>query len=455
MAASQVASHDGFWSYRFDGVPSDAVGVGECVVADDVLNAPNGPAKRAVDRWMGSIEHKTLLMRPDMFGVGGHIFFWLFESRRSPSSDPLILWLTGGPSCSSEMAIFYESGPYRLDSNGNAIENPYSWNNQATIVFVDQPVGTGYSYATSANDNVRTEQQLADNMYEFLQGLLVQFPQYSSLPFFITGESYAGIFIPFIADRILQGNSANQGPKIALAGIAIGDGLVDASVQYSDYVTYATMTNLLTDPRQISEMQDATQQCYSLMRAQSPEAFQACQSILPHLMSMVGNVNLYDIRKQCNPQPLCYDFSLLEKLLNQPSVMASLGVSSQAQAWKECRTTTLPPTDAWVSSGGSLLSSLLERGLPTLIFYGDQDLICNYVGGMHLAEQLRWSRSDAYKQKQFSPWVANGVDSGIIKGEGPFTFLVVKDAGHMVPMDQPAAALALITSFTNGDFRNL
>ncbi|CEO97689.1 hypothetical protein PBRA_005803 [Plasmodiophora brassicae] len=390
MAASQVASHDGFWSYRFDGVPSDAVGVGECVVADDVLNAPNGPAKRAVDRWMGSIEHKTLLMRPDMFGVGGHIFFWLFESRRSPSSDPLILWLTGGPSCSSEMAIFYESGPYRLDSNGNAIENPYSWNNQATIVFVDQP-----------------------------------------------------------------GNSANQGPKIALAGIAIGDGLVDASVQYSDYVTYATMTNLLTDPRQISEMQDATQQCYSLMRAQSPEAFQACQSILPHLMSMVGNVNLYDIRKQCNPQPLCYDFSLLEKLLNQPSVMASLGVSSQAQAWKECRTTTLPPTDAWVSSGGSLLSSLLERGLPTLIFYGDQDLICNYVGGMHLAEQLRWSRSDAYKQKQFSPWVANGVDSGIIKGEGPLTFLVVKDAGHMVPMDQPAAALALITSFTNGDFRNL
>lgn len=57
-------------SGRFDGVPSDAVGVGECVVADDVLNAPNGPAKRAVDRWMGSIEHKTLLMRPDMFGVG-------------------------------------------------------------------------------------------------------------------------------------------------------------------------------------------------------------------------------------------------------------------------------------------------------------------------------------------------------------------------------------------------
>jgi len=91
----------------------------------------------------------------------GNIFYWLFESRNQPKTDPFILWMTGGPGCSSMMALFEENGPYKVQQNLSLSLNPYSWNNNATIVYVDQPVGTGLSTVDGFQNYVKTSQQVS------------------------------------------------------------------------------------------------------------------------------------------------------------------------------------------------------------------------------------------------------------------------------------------------------
>lgn len=70
-------------------------------------------------------------------------FYWFFESRSDPTNDPVIIWLTGGPGCSSILALFAENGPCSVNADGTGtINNPYSWNSNANIMWVDQPAGT-------------------------------------------------------------------------------------------------------------------------------------------------------------------------------------------------------------------------------------------------------------------------------------------------------------------------
>lgn len=125
--------------------------------------------------------------------------------------------MTGGPGCSSELAVFFEQGPYRL-SNGEVVLNPQAWNNIANVIFIDQPVGTGFSYADSESEYVKNEKQVGAyvcrvallssasllselydcifrDMYEFMQKFYMQFPQYKANDFIVTGESYAGHYV--------------------------------------------------------------------------------------------------------------------------------------------------------------------------------------------------------------------------------------------------------------------
>jgi len=153
-------------------------------------------------------------------GDGDDIFYWLFRARSVPDATPLVFWLTGGPGCSSEMAVFYENGPYTINDDLSLKKNPYSWNNNANLVFIDQPVGTGFSRCTNPTHYARNEEMVAENFYKFLIKFLVKFPEYNQRNIFITGESYAGHYIPAIADFI----NTHPDPSIKFAGLAIGNG---------------------------------------------------------------------------------------------------------------------------------------------------------------------------------------------------------------------------------------
>jgi hypothetical protein len=135
-----------------------------------------------------------------------HYFFWFFESRSKPATDPVTLWMTGGPGCSSGIALFAENGPcmFTPSSAGKTIKNPFSWNSNSSLIFIDQPAGTGYSYGDMDHD----ENDIAGDMEVFLQEFFQSEAgkKYAANPFFVFGES-----------KWLRGakwaGGANAGPK--------------------------------------------------------------------------------------------------------------------------------------------------------------------------------------------------------------------------------------------------
>ena len=127
-------------------------------------------------------------------------FYWFFESRSAPKSDPVVLWMTGGPGCSSEVALFGENGPCSVNAAGDGtIPNAFSWNSNASLLYIDQPAGTGFSYGAGADTD---EDGVATDMYDFLQQFMQAHPEYNKLPFFTFGESYAGHYVPAVTHRI-------------------------------------------------------------------------------------------------------------------------------------------------------------------------------------------------------------------------------------------------------------
>ncbi|CAI5727715.1 unnamed protein product [Peronospora destructor] len=159
-----------------------------------------------------------------------HYFYWFVESQSEPQKDPLVLWLTGGPGCSSMMALLTENGPCHVHPDLSTQINPYSWNGQANVIWLDQPTGVGFSYGSSV-DYDSSELNVAENIYWFLQEFLRKHPDFSDREFFVTGESYGGHYVPATASYILKANMLRHlNPDtvyINMAGIAVGNGLTD------------------------------------------------------------------------------------------------------------------------------------------------------------------------------------------------------------------------------------
>ena len=143
-----------------------------------------------------------------------HLFYWAFESRNDPATDPVILWMTGGPGCSSAVALFGENGPCKVNADGTATKlNPYSWNRNATLIYVDQPAGTGFSYG--AKD--ATEAGVARDMVDFLVQWFRTHGKFSDHDLYVTGESYAGHYVPAVSSG-LGGQYDAMGPGASPMG---------------------------------------------------------------------------------------------------------------------------------------------------------------------------------------------------------------------------------------------
>lgn len=195
-------------------------------------------------------------------------------------------------------------------------------------------------------------------------------------------------------------------------------------------------------------------------------------------MAAAGNFNVYDITKECIG-PLCYpEFDVMDKYLAQPDVLASLNVKP-GLAWQSCsREVYADMLGDFLRSYADRVTPLVDSGTRALIYVGTRDFICNWYGNERWVDALPWSGRYAFEDSDFVDWGVVGeageteeegggdisapkpkpapprTRAGTVKGDGlPLTFALVEAAGHMVPMDQPAAALAMITAFTRG--RNL
>jgi len=122
------------------------------------------------------------------------MWFWFFEARNSPETAPLATWFNGGPGCSSMIGLFQENGPCHFVNGASEPSlNPYSFNSYANMLYVDQPIGTGFSYG---NDPTSSTVTAAPYVWKLLQAFYAQFPQYENRDFGIFTESYGGHYGP-------------------------------------------------------------------------------------------------------------------------------------------------------------------------------------------------------------------------------------------------------------------
>ena len=160
-------------------------------------------------------------------GNGLHMFFWFFEARKNPSTAPLATWFNGGPGCSSMIGLFQENGPCQFYNGASTPStNPYSFNEFANMLYVDQPIGTGFSYGDSGTPDIAGTAAAAPYVWTLLQAFFKQFPQYQSRDFGIFTESYGGHYGPEFASYIESQNSkiasgSVSGQKINLVALGV------------------------------------------------------------------------------------------------------------------------------------------------------------------------------------------------------------------------------------------
>jgi cathepsin A (carboxypeptidase C) len=291
-------------------------------------------------------------------------------------------------------------------------------------------------------------------MYAFMSRFLEKYPQLQGKDFYITGESYAGHYIPAIAHNFMFKNKG--GLKINFKGMAIGNGLVDSYNQYPAYDTFALENKLIGKPEAVI-LEGVFKACQGLIKTGIwPVAMEECQL---GVTAILGNpvapaFNVYDIREKCEKPPLCYDMSPADNLLGLESVKEILGV--KGRSWSECNTAV------HTAMLGDLLTNLspkvadiLNAGLDVLVYSGDKDFICNWRGGEAWTHACAWDGQTDFNAAPYTDWSVNGKTAGALRTHKNFKFLRVFDAGHMVPMNQPVVALEMLKDFITGGVLNV
>ena len=207
---------------------------------------------------------------------------------------------------------------------------------------------------------------------------------------------------------------------------------------------------MVTDPSLIDQLKEQATLCGQLVeKSDFGRAFNVCTNMLSQIVRQ-NNTNVYDIRERCEMPPLCYNFTSLDRLMRQEDVQQALGVHKRP--WKECdsKVKQFLARDL-ILDCKPFVSSLLDNGINVLVYSGKEDFICNYYGGRDWTEHMQWTGQDAFNQADRESWTINGQVAGQVKQSGALTVLEIEGAGHMVPKDQPEAALAMFGAFLNGD----
>ena len=382
---------------------------------------------------------------------GADLFFWFVESQTDPARDPVLLWLNGGPGTSSFLGMLMENGPYRLEKDAQGkvrpIDNAHSWNRRANYMIIDQPAGVGLSGISDASLYAPNEQVQTYQLYHALQQFFDRYPQFRDNDFYVFGESFAGHYIPTLAHAILDGNRHGY-PRINLKGIGVGDGWVDPLTLQATYADYGYAHGLIDLPDK-AHVDQLYRECRTAVEATMPvpsaESDKICERVEDYIAKAAGGINVYDVRVLGD-----YDFSSIAAYLNDPEVREALHVSPQALPWVD----ESPIVGALLETGeqGStayLFPRLFDE-LRVLIYNGIYDMDCNFMGTDAWIENLSWSFDAEFKALRRTSWHDEGSVAGWVRSARTLTQIVIANAGHLVPLDQPKIALDMLDRFLSG-----
>jgi len=422
-----------------------------------------------------------------------HEHYLFFESENDPKNDPVIMWTNGGPGAPSFFGSFTELGPYYLSDASlvteeynqtgipSLFQNIFSWTKQGNLLIRNLPPPVGYSYCDPAGpsgdgyscgswDDTRT----AKHSYEFLKNWFDAFPEFSNSELYLTGESYAGIYVPTLAREILK--NTESVPARQLRGIAIGDGVTGSSNHHGPLFSvefwyghgqFSTKT--------YNEIQAACSQDELYYGVQT----HSCRQALDKMEDEKGYSFGYGLYDEC------YDFDLgamgamrwdadrpFGKLAGgyQPHFMdgAPCGGTGALNAWAKhsaVKSALHVASNANYFSGDNGVgfdyrsnepdeSALykhfaLETDLRVLIYNGDADPSLNSFRGENFTRGIGLQEIEAWR-----PWTADGkmrMGGYVTRYEGNLDYLTIRGAGHMVPEYKPQAASAFLSSWLKNE----
>uniref|UniRef100_G3NFZ3 Carboxypeptidase n=1 Tax=Gasterosteus aculeatus aculeatus TaxID=481459 RepID=G3NFZ3_GASAC len=425
---------------------------------------------------------------------GKHLHYWFVESQNKPATDPLVLWLNGGPGCSSLDGLLTEHGPFLIQEDGETLQyNQYSWNKIANMLYLESPAGVGFSYSDDRN-YVTNDTEVSMNNYLALKEFLRLFPEFSKNELFLTGESYGGIYIPTLAERVMEDASLN------LQGVAVGNGMSSYEMNDNSLVYFAYYHGLLGSRLWTSLQtfccsggkcnfydnpnENCSKNVQRIVYASGLNMYNLyapCPGGVPQRFSIergelvirdLGNlfinhqwtqlwnqVCVFSSRSEqklrglasshlsVRLDPPCTNSTPSTLYLNNPFVRTALHISPKALDWVICSSEVNQNYGrVFLDVRKQYLKLLHALKYRVLVYNGDVDMACNFMGDEWFVESLN-QQVEVLRR----PWLYVDEDGqqigGFVKEFDNIAFLTVKGSGHMVPTDKPIAAFAMFTRF--------
>lgn len=416
----------------------------------------------------------------------GKTMFWLFEPDTQEVPDTLVVWLNGGPGCSSfNCGVMMEHSPVTqplhsagyccLEPTPELSVNEHAWTRATTMLYVEHPVGTGFSEGQPLPED---ETDASGDLYEFIQNFYQVFDHFQKYKIFIMGESYAGMFVPSIVRYFHRMNVAladnpNGSSHIHLhiGGGSLGNGWIDAKVQGPATIDYSWWHGMIDKPTRDALHAEWKHCIEGPENAPQPPPFhpftvQDDCGIMWGILQAAGQPNAYDVTTW-DPNVDQITFTS-EAFYNSKVVKAALHAPEDI-VWHGCqgfgRRRRLTEDDAELVryhrrlymdndrplSMAHYMEEILDAGIPLLVYNGDRDMTTNMVGTELVLNNLTWSHGDSWMNAPRGLWMAEGYEGGWAKELGPLTFVVVYNSGHMVPYNQPVPSYDLLKRFLRAE----
>ncbi|XP_059611633.1 venom serine carboxypeptidase-like [Phlebotomus argentipes] len=380
-----------------------------------------------------------------------NMFFWFFRAQNDKDNAPVVLWLQGGPGASSLFGLFSENGPFSVTEDLDYPPRKYSWHMHHNLIYIDNPVGTGFSFTDNDLGYSTSETSVGENLYETMQQFFKLFPELRKNPFYITGESYAGKYIPALGYQIHHQNQVADNEVINLKGMAIGDGFSDPlhQLNYGDYLYQIGLIddnakNLFAKYQRSAEklIENGDYTAAFLLMDRLIDGDNGQNSLFQNLTGLVQYYNYLST--------LTDDGSAaMAKLIGNAEMRKAIHVGNLTfHGLDENKVGTFLIRDIMKSVAlwiGELLSYY-----PIVFYSGQLDIIVAYPLTVNYLQQLDFKDHDQYLAAERRIWRVDGEIAGYVKEAGNLIEILVRDAGHMVPLDQPKWALDLLLHLTHG-----